>query len=200
MEKVNEWLKVFEKECERLEITRDEEKIEILKVFLDKSCLDWYGAMMIKYSIKSDWADWTENFCTTYANKGWSNSKYALSFKYQIGSLLEYTIKKEKLMLELRNSIDQGTLIDIIAVGLPDYIADRINREELQETKDLFNDIGRLEHLTNKKNFGNKKSSKIDYKEKNDEKTMWNMRKDEKKNRFHSESVCWFRSNENDKR
>lgn len=196
----HQWLNAFEKECERLDVSRNEEKIEILKVFLDRSCLDWYSAMMIKNTLNSEWDTWKENFCTTYAHKGWSSSKYALSFKYQTGSLLEYALKKEKLMLEVRPSIDEGTLIDIIAAGLPDYISDRINREEILETKDLFNDIGRLEHLATNKSFGNKKNSRSDYKPKVEDKKACGICEGlNKKNRYHPESICWFKANENDR-
>ncbi|KAK0178572.1 hypothetical protein PV327_007450 [Microctonus hyperodae] len=147
----NQWLLSFEKECERLQINEEKEKIEIIKTFLDKSRLDWYSAMLIKLTLNSNWEEWKEDFCATYANKGWSNSRYALAFRYQSGSLLDYALKKQKLMLEMRSSIDQGTLIDIIAAGLPEYIADRINRDGIEETRDLFNDIGKLEHLVKKK-------------------------------------------------
>lgn len=58
----------------------------------------------------------------------------------------------------MRNSIDQGTLIDIIAAGLPNFITDRINKEEVLETKDLFNEIGKLEHLSNRKKGVEKKN------------------------------------------
>ena len=196
----NEWLKSFEKECKRLEITRDEEKIEIIKPFLEKSCLDWYSGMLMKLTINSEWTDWADNFCTTYANKGWSSSRYALSFKYQTGSLLDYALKKEKLLLELRHTTDQGTLIDIIAAGLPDWIADRINREEVLETKELFKEIGRLEYLVNKKFPGNKKWQKSDPKNSQEDiKACQICAKLNKKNRYHPEASCWFKNYENTK-
>ncbi|XP_044759164.1 uncharacterized protein LOC123316917 [Coccinella septempunctata] len=66
-----QWLEVFEKECDRFEITDDREKIEIFRLFLEKSCVDWYNSMMIKLTFDSEWSDWRKNFCQTYANKGW---------------------------------------------------------------------------------------------------------------------------------
>ncbi|CAB3236355.1 unnamed protein product [Arctia plantaginis] len=137
------WMEVFKTECERFNLIKDEEKIEIFRLFLEKSCTDWYSSMMIKLSLQSEWSEWKPNFLQTYASKGWTTSRYALSFKYQSGSLLEYAIKKEKLLLEVRKTIDQGTLIDIIAAGLPDFITDRINKEEIVQTKDLFNELGK---------------------------------------------------------
>ncbi|KAF2888413.1 hypothetical protein ILUMI_17760 [Ignelater luminosus] len=81
------------------------------------------------------------------------NKKNAEDPICQAGSLLEYAIKKEKLLLEVRKTIDEGTLIDIIAAGLPDFITDRINKEEILHTRDLFNEVGKLEHLVTKKKF-----------------------------------------------
>ena len=95
-----------------------------------------------------------------YSNKGWSSIRYALNFKYQSGTLLEYTIKKDRLFLEVREPINTGILIDLIASGLPNFVADRINRESLEKTEDLYNEIGKLEHMVNKKNFEYKKSLK----------------------------------------
>ncbi|KAK0077178.1 hypothetical protein PV325_004321 [Microctonus aethiopoides] len=193
----NQWLKIFEKECERLDINEERCKIEMLKVFLEKSCLDWYSAMLIKLTLDANWNEWKEDFCSTYANKGWANSRYALAFKYQSGSLLDYAVKKQKLILEVRNSIDQGTLIDIIAAGLPDYVADRINRDELEETKDLFNDIGKLEHLVKKKNNDKKMNKTFDNRSKFEEKTPCkHCEKLEKGVRYHPESKCWFKKND----
>lgn len=152
-----QWIQDFENECHRFEIIQDRKKIEIFKLFLEKSCLDWYSSMMIKLSIDSEWEKWRKSFIETYANREWSQIRYAMSFKYQIGSLLEYAVKKEKLLLEVRKTIDTGTLIDLIAAGLPNFITDRIDRESLQETEDLFNEIGKLEHITEKRKFGEKK-------------------------------------------
>ena len=86
-----------------------------------------------------------------YSNKGWSSIRYALNFKYQSGTLLEYTIKKDRLFLEVREPINTGILIDLIASGLPNFVTDRL------KTEDLYNEIGKLEHMVNKKNFEYKK-------------------------------------------
>lgn len=183
------WMDVFEKECARFEVVKDEEKIEIFRLFLEKSCTDWYSSMMIKFSLQSEWSEWKTNFLQTYSNKGWSTSKYALSFKYQVGSLLEYAIKKEKLLLEIRKTIDQDTLIDIIAAGLPNFITDRINKEEILQTSDLFNELGKLEHLVTKKK--NMKGEKNDTKPRKEKCNICeNLNKGV---RYHSEDSCWFK-------
>lgn len=147
--------------------------------------------MMIKFSVQAEWSEWKRNFVETYANKGWAASRYALSFKYQTGSLLEYAIKKEKLLLEIRKSIDQGTLIDIIAAGLPNFVVNQINKEEILATRDLFNEMGRLEHLVKKKG-DNEKKPNTNIKQK----PCRICEKLNKGTRFHPETACWFRNKE----
>ncbi|KAJ0179914.1 hypothetical protein K1T71_004505 [Dendrolimus kikuchii] len=89
-----QWMNEFENECERFNILQNEEKIEILKYLLEKQCLDWYSSMLRKLTVNSEWAIWKNSFCETYGNKGWSQIKYAFTFKFQAGSLLEYATKK----------------------------------------------------------------------------------------------------------
>lgn len=123
--------------------------------------------MLIKLTLHSEWSEWKKNFCETYGNKEWSLIRYALSFKYKTGLLLDYAIKKGKLLLQVRKTIDTGTLIDIIASGLPDFIADKIDRENLKATEDLFKEVGKLEHLVNKKKaYERKNNSNCEQKEK----------------------------------
>lgn len=145
-----QWINEFEKECERCMVEEDRKKIEVLKFFLENASADWYTCMILKYTVESEWNDWKKNFIETFGNKGWSPIKYAFSFKYQSGSLLDYALKKEKLLLQIRKSMDTETLIDLIAIGLPDYVSNNIDRDNLQETQDLYNEISKLEHLVKK--------------------------------------------------
>lgn len=188
-----QWIEFFESECNRFDITEDKEKIEVFRLFLEKSCLDWYNSMMLKLTLDSEWVVWKQNFCQTYANKGWSASRYALEYKYQAGSLLDYAVKKEKLMLEVRKTIDQGTLIDIIAAGIPTFIMDKINKEEIAETQDLFNEIGKLEHLVKNKTSTKKSNQKVTIETKQKCSICEKLQKGV---RYHPESSCWFRTKE----
>lgn len=191
----HQWIEEFNKECERFHIVEDKKKIEILKNFLENSGLDWYRCMLIKITIKSEWSNWEKNFCETFANKGWSPIRYALAFKYQAGSLLEYALKKEKLLLEVRNTIDTGTLIDIIASGLPNYLTDKIDRHTIQETQDLYNELGKLEHLVGKNKYDKRHSTISDTKNKKIEerKPCQICITGKKGKRFHPEENCWFK-------
>lgn len=200
---VSQWMATFEAECVRIGIEEDVKKIEIFRLFIENSCLDWYSSMLIKHTINSKWAMWKKNFCETYADKGWSPIRYAMLFKYRQGSLLEYALKKERLLLEINKSIDKLTLIDLIATGLPNFIADKIDRNSLKETEDLFNNLRSLEHMVNKKTFDKKigtPDSKI--KEKNVKSLVSPCKICEKENkgiRYHPESQCWFKIKNNDR-
>lgn len=199
---VSQWMATFEAECDRLGI-EDARKIEILRLFLEDSSLDWYSSMLIKHTINSEWAVWKKNFNETYANKGWSPIRYAMLFKYKQGPLLEYALKKERLLLEVNRCIDKITLIDLIATGLPNFIADRIDRNSLKETEDLFNNLRSLEHMVNKK----KNDLYMGYSEsKIREKTVKPLvspckicEKENKGIRYHPESQCWFKIKNNDR-
>ncbi|XP_068994226.1 uncharacterized protein [Neodiprion pinetum] len=201
---VPQWMDIFENECSRLGVERDIEKIEIFRLFLEDSCIDWYGSMLIKYTLDSEWRTWKQNFCETYANKGWTGIRYAISYKYIKGSLLEYALKKERLLSETNKSIDTPTLIDLIAVGLPNFVSDSIDREKLNQTEDIFKEIRGLEHLVNKKNSEKKSTTTTTYienksKAKNsDHKPCSICEKKNKSNRYHPESLCWFRNKADD--
>lgn len=190
-----QWIKDFNKECERFQIKEDKKKIQILKNFLENSSLNWYSCMLVKHTIESEWNTWEEKFCETFAHKGWSPVRYALAFKYQSGSLLEYALKKERLLLEVRKSIDKETLIDLIAFGLPNYITDKVDRESLKETEDLYNEIGKLEHLVGKNKYDKKIYTNTDTKSKRtEEKQPCQICEREKKGkRYHPEENCWFK-------
>lgn len=198
----NQWIDIFQKECIRFEVTTDEKKIEILRLFMDKSCVDWYSSMIIKLMINSEWSMWRTKFCETFANKGWNPVTYALIFKYKEGSLLDYAMKKEKLLLDMRRSIDTGTLVDLIAAGLPEFILNRIDRETVKDTVELFKEVNKYEHMVDRKNFLSKKrNTNVGSKEKNEDKNPCKIcEKLNKGIRYHSETTCWFRAKEDDKK
>ncbi|KAK9886418.1 hypothetical protein WA026_016697 [Henosepilachna vigintioctopunctata] len=100
-----QWMDTFEKECKRHEINEDITKIEILRLFLDKSCADWHSATLKTLKIEAEWSEWKEKFLETFADKGWSTGMYAIYYRHKEGSLMEYAIRKEKLLLEMDEDI-----------------------------------------------------------------------------------------------
>lgn len=199
----SQWIDIFEQECLRFDVTTDEKKIEILRLFMDKTCADWYSSMIIKLTMNSEWITWKNKFCESFANKGWNPVTYALLFKYREGSLLDYAIRKEKLLLEMRRSMDTGTLVDLIAAGLPEFILNKIDRELLKDTVDLFNEVSKYEHMTNKKSFiARRRYGNYKTENRNEEYTPCKIcEKLNKGSRYHPEATCWFRTmNDNTKK
>ncbi|CAH2096772.1 unnamed protein product [Euphydryas editha] len=40
------------------------------RLFIDKSCADWYSSMIIKLTVKSERSTWKNKFCESFANNG----------------------------------------------------------------------------------------------------------------------------------
>lgn len=97
------------------------------------------------------------------------------------------------------------TLIDLIAVGLPNFISDRIDREKVKQSEDLFNEIRGLEHLVNKKNLEKRNSTETVPENKNrgkndNHKPCTICERKNKSNRYHPEAQCWFRAKDDEQR
>lgn len=91
--------------------------------------------------------------------------------------------------MEIRKTMDTGTLIDLIAAGLPNFIVDKVDSEIVQTTEELCNEIGKLEHLIKKKPTNTKM-----FKNNNQKKMPCNICKTKgKRTRFHQEEKCWFK-------
>ncbi|XP_075980032.1 uncharacterized protein LOC142979144 [Anticarsia gemmatalis] len=194
-----QWIETFEKECERFNITKDETKIDILRLFLEKSCLEWYSSMIIKLTVNSEWNEWKNKFLETFRNQGWDVVTYALTFRYKEGLLIDYAIKKERLILEINKLIDSKTMIDLIATGLPGFILNKLNRDELNDTTDLFNEIRKYEGMMYKKNSTIIKSGTFPHKNKTNEKKPCKTCESLNKGiRYHPEESCWFKKNKNE--
>lgn len=151
--------------------------------------------------MNAEWTTWKEKFCETFTNKGWSAVKSALLFKYKEGSLLDYAIKKEKLLLEMRKSIDTGTMIDLIAAGLPEFVINKIDREKIQDAAGLFNEVSKYENMMGKKSYSSrKKYDNVKMNNKSEEYTPCKIcEKLNKGVRYHPEAACWFKTMEAEK-
>ena len=193
-----QWLEIFENECDRFDIEEDKDKIEILRIFLDNAAADWYGSKLLKYTLDSEWKTWKENFKTTFVDKGWESIRFAFTYRYMKGSLLDYALKKEKILLETNKNVEATTLINLIAIGLPNFITDRIDKEKLKVTEDLFNELRRLEHLS-KKNENKKDIFRAKVAGKTEKKPCILCEKANRGVRYHPETQCWFNSKENTK-
>jgi len=196
----NQWLQTYESECDRSCIKNDVEKIEILRLFLDEAGKDWFNSMLIRHTLNSEWKTWKDNFLQTFADKGWSSVSYALNYKYFTGSILEYALKKERLLLESNKNMDDRTLIDLIANGLPTFVRNKIDRQDTQISVDLFNELRKYENITGKKfnKINDNKPKIIKTETKSDSKQPCKICESKgKNNRYHPENLCWFKEDKN---
>lgn len=163
-----QWLETFEKECRRFEINEDNTKIEILRLFLDKSCLDWHSATLTILTVEAGWSEWKERFLESFADKGWTTGIYAIYYRYKEGShtLSEYAMRKEKLLLDMDKGISSKTLVLLIAAELPEFVRNKIDKENCKNSTELLHEIRKCENLGNKNSFTKKKEDKYDNKKK----------------------------------
>jgi len=138
-------MEIFEKECSRFQIDEKEDKIELLKSFLDKPSLDWYSSTLIRLTVNAGWSGWKKRFLERFTDNRWNNVTYTLLFKYREGSLTDYAMKKEKLLIDFNKDMDIKSLMALIVVGLPEFILNEIDKSGLKETTDLFNNLRQLE-------------------------------------------------------
>lgn len=143
-ENAAEWLDTYEKECIRHEITTDENKIQVLRLFLEKNVTEWYASTLCKLTIQGKWTDWRNSFLQTYSDKSWRSVYFAYNFKYRSGSLLDYALKKERLLLETEPLMSDTSRINHVVVGLPFNIQDRLDKEEIITTEQLMNQLRRF--------------------------------------------------------
>lgn len=143
-QKPEDWIETFETECVRYEVQEDVLKVKCLRLFLQERALDWYDALAMK-NTKDDWRAWETSFKKVFAAKGWSQVRYAYSFRFMTGSLIEYALRKEKLVLEVESRMTEISRINLIVMGLPIYIQDKLDREAKKSTDELINKLGQYE-------------------------------------------------------
>lgn len=145
----SEWLKNFLTECSRHKVDDDEKKIKCLKLFLEEGALEWYKSNAIKLE-DEPWKVWSESFLKVFADKGWLKVRQAYSYKYLAGSVIDYALKKERMILEIESHATDTSRINQIVVGLPFHIQDKLDREEIQTTDDLMNKLRQYEYIPKK--------------------------------------------------
>lgn len=142
-EKAEKWICLFEQECERHHIETDERKIQILRLFMEESTKEWYNSMLIRYSIKEPWTAWRNSFIKSFPDNTWDNVYYAFKFHYINGSLTEYALKKERLLLEVDPEMRMKEIINHTVVGLPTHIRDNLDKGEIVTMEILINKLGK---------------------------------------------------------
>lgn len=191
----------FETECVNKNLTDDEKKIKALKYLLKEIAIDWYSAVHIKNGDK-DWNLWKKSFLSVFGFKNWQVIRYAYAYKYQSGKLIDYALKKQRLLLEIEPKMTDMSMIHMIAIGLPISIQDKLKKDEITTAAILLEEITKLDTPRNIPNNYLKK----DATDNNQNKQKKVIKKEEcsicvklnKPGRFHPKEKCWFNSNNNE--
>lgn len=186
----------FERECIRNQVNEDEKKIQVLRLFVEDNAKEWYSANMAKLTLDSEWEDWKRSFIETYADKSWKFVHYAYSYKWINGSWLDYALKKENLLLETEPRMSVCSRINHIVIGLPIYIQDKLDKEEISTTEKLMNQLRRYSQAPTKgpksEKQEMKKSPKISKTEERKPCKICELQG--KYNRYHPTELCWNKS------
>lgn len=139
-----EWVDTFEGECDRNGVETEGQKIEVMRLFLEQNALEWYNSTKCKLGIEGTWIDWRNSFLETYSDKSWRSVHHAYTYKFINGSLMDYALKKERLLLETEPLMTDRSRINHIVVGLPFYVQDKLDKQEISTTEQLMNQLRRF--------------------------------------------------------
>jgi len=137
------WIDVFKSECIRVELEL-EKRWQIIRLFLEGVALDWYDASRQTLD-HNNWDIWRNSFLDSFSDKGWSAARSAFSYKYISGSLGEYALKKQSLLINLHRNIDDTMKIYHIVTGLPISIQIKLDRSEISSTNELLHKLNALD-------------------------------------------------------
>jgi hypothetical protein len=153
---VQNWLRVFEYECNRINVPTDRYH-EALGLFVDGEAKDWFTAMRMIIASR-DWKEWKTRFLDAFANKGWSDIIYGLEYCYIAGSLSAYAFKKLSLITDMEPGSSDRMKIYLIVAGLPVWARSRIDRSETDSIETLFKKINQFENPSKSNSRKNSKS------------------------------------------
>lgn len=138
-----EWLEAFKEECETNKVIKDSDKIKLLKMCIDDSISDWYSTCARKLDL--NWSSWCASFIKVFGQRTWSDTRFTINYKYLKGSPVDYALKKQRMLLDENPDMDDGSMIRLIVYGLPQYYDQRLDKQKINKTDDLIEELGKLE-------------------------------------------------------
>lgn len=201
------WLTQFEAECVRLNVQQNQYP-EVLRLFLEGLAVnDWFQIQLKTIGLTATWTEWKNRFADDFAPKGWSNIIFAFNYKYTKGSLSDYALKKLRLLLEADPSLTAISRINLVVIGLPDRVRNRIERAEVETQSDLIAKLQSLEFLSvsySKPSSNNPQTSQLstpsDVSTSKTDKFCTGCRKAGRTYRNHVDAECGFNSANKGKR
>jgi len=111
---------------------------------------DWFTVQQAKIGLEADWPVWKEAMLSTFRDTSYSSICYAINFNYIGGSMLEYCVKKEKVLIEAQRGFTGLLIVDMIIAGLPEKVQKSLNPSSIDSIEKLHSKIKKFE--TNEKN------------------------------------------------
>lgn len=143
------WIAMFEDECTRMEVSVDQ-RCDALRLFLEGPPTDWYAANRKLIGVGT-WLEWKQSFLDTFDEKGWSELALAYNYRFMNkGTIAEYVLKKLNLLVEADPDMCEKSRVNMIVVGLPPWIRDRIARSKVTSQGALIREINQLESLASR--------------------------------------------------
>lgn len=139
-----EWLKQFTKECDRMSVPQNR-YTEVLRLFLEGAADDWFIISTKLIGISEEWSAWSASFVQNFGPKGWQEVRAAYNFKYLRGSLTDYALKKIRLLLEVEPNITIQSRINLVVMGLPHTLMDKLDRSFIENHGDLMSELSKFE-------------------------------------------------------
>ncbi len=106
---------------------------------------------MITIRLEAEFEIWKKSFLSSFEDAGWSKIREAYTFRHIGGSFVDYALRKEHLLVNIKKDFPTDILIHLIAVGLPVYIQEKIDRSKITSTEVMFTELRKLDGQTYKK-------------------------------------------------
>ncbi len=152
------WFKEFEKECERHKIPESSERVDALCFFVSEGAMDWYKSAKLRLEI-DNWEDWRNEFIESFCDRGWSLTSTALNYRYLGGSLVDYMMRKERLLIESDPGLPNQSRLNVIMASIPANLHDRFDHDRVKDIKSLLSIAGRVDVRRNEDKQNNISSS-----------------------------------------
>ncbi|KAK7591002.1 hypothetical protein V9T40_002615 [Parthenolecanium corni] len=215
---VEAWCNRFEKESIRFQL-KGRRQIEVFKSCLDSSLNNWFVVTQENLPVDAEWSSWKAEMVSNFGDNSFKPVCSAIGYKYLGGSYIDYTVNKEKMLIETNKDLPKSVILDLIVYGLPSHIIKSLNRKNVTSLQILKDKLKKYEGED--KNFDNSKPVRFFGKSSDKSSSPSSFRSFENKSnsknnvntgkrlnyirkpcsiclakgseRLHSESVCWFK-------
>ena len=149
------WLESLETEFERLKVEDERVKVKVLGSWVDDKANEWYMAKKQVFGV-ADWTKYKESFEAVFGCSGWSKSRWAYNIRFVTGSIHEYALKKQRLLIEDMPSIQDEVLVKLIVFGLPEFVQVKLDKSIIKTPDKLLNELSNFENVKIVRRFEDK--------------------------------------------